>query len=279
MSEIICDFDIERFILEELPGRRKKKILDQLAKDDILKAKIQNIKKSDEDILKKFPPKFVVPEILNRYKNKKKDFEFDEIFRKKFVFFRRILYASPVLVSVIAILFLILPFQREKNNFSINYGLSNDLRIKGVPEIDTSKSQLIIFRKDGDRVELIKNTTIGKAGDLLQIGYVVTEESFGMIISIDGKGNITLHFPDSVNDSTMLEQYKRILLPNAIELDDSPGFERFFFLTSKTEIDVSEILRKAEKLTIDIARARNDKLDLPDTINQYSIIIIKGDIS
>ncbi|MCP4157377.1 MAG: ActD protein, partial [bacterium] len=66
-----------------------------------------------------------------------------------------------------------------------------------------------------------------------------------------------------------------ILLPNAIELDDAPGFERFFFITSTTPIDVPALLTTAEKLAATAVEARYDELPLPQNMNQYSVIINK----
>jgi hypothetical protein len=117
----------------------------------------------------------------------------------------------------------------------------------------------------------------GKARDLLQLAYIAAKESHGVILSIDGNGNVTLHFPDKKNHPTSLEQDKKILLPNAIELDNAPGFERFFFITSGVEINAAEILRKAGTLANNPDRAKKDNMALPESLNQYSIIIIKGE--
>ena len=98
-----------------------------------------------------------------------------------------------------------------------------------------------------------------------------------MILYIDGNGNVTLHFPDKENNPTSLDQDKKILLHNAIELDNAPGFERFFFITSSVEINAAEILKKAAILANNPDRVKKDNIDLPENVNQYSIIIIKGD--
>jgi len=115
-----------------------------------------------------------------------------------------------------------------------------------------------------------------RAGDLLQLAYVATEESYGMIFSIDGRGVITLHFPEDKGESTQLELNKQFSLPNAIELDDAPGFERFFFLTSGSPIDVHAVFNAVKDAARDPEQVRQTGLDLPESLKQYSILILKG---
>jgi hypothetical protein len=69
---------------------------------------------------------------------------------------------------------------------------------------------------------------------------------------------------------------KQFLLPNAIELDDAPNFERFFFLTSEYPIDVDGVLREAQDLANNPERVQQKNLDLPESFKQYSVLILKG---
>ena len=79
-----------------------------------------------------------------------------------------------------------------------------------------------------------------------------------------------------IKDRTpILEQKKKILLDNSYELDNAPGFERFFFVTSTSAIDVESVLEQANLLAKDINRARTGHIKLPQVINQTSILINK----
>ena len=60
-------------------------------------------------------------------------------------------------------------------------------------------------------------------------------------------------------------------------MDDAPEFERFFFITSKTEIHAGSILDKARKLAQNPGKAKTAKLELPDAYDQYTTLIIKGE--
>ena len=275
-TNIINDYVLERYVLGELPGKRAREIKKWLKTDVQLKEKIEDIEKSNREILTQYPPDFVVPKIMGRH-NSNTRYEIEEITRPKPVFFKRILYASPAFAAALLIILILFPLRKGDVNLPADHTGKDDILVKGTDEMDMSKPQLLVHRKRNDRIELLKNGARGKAGDLLQLEYIAAEESHGVILSIDGSGNVTLHFPDIKNVPTSLEQDKKILLPNAIELDDAPGFERFFFITSRVEVNAAEILKKAMTLASNPDRAKKDNIDLPENVNQYSIIIIKGD--
>jgi hypothetical protein len=108
---------------------------------------------------------------------------------------------------------------------------------------------------------------------------VTTHDPYGLILSVDGRGGVTLHFPAEKDGSSLLVLNKKTALPHAIELDDAPGFERFFLITSGFPIDVEDVLKKAENLARDPERVRQGRLDLAEDIRQYSVLILKGESS
>jgi hypothetical protein len=126
-------------------------------------------------------------------------------------------------------------------------------------------------------VELLKNGVKAKAGDLLQIAYESAREIYGVILSIDGNGIVTLHYPEREDQSTVLKKGKKELLGSSYELDNAPGFERFFFITSMSEIDVADVIQKAKRLAQDVKRAKTGNIELIDPFKQTSILIIKGE--
>jgi anti-sigma-K factor RskA len=275
-TNIINDYILERYVLGELPGKRAREIKKWLKTDTQLKEKIEEIEKSNREILTQYPPDFVAPKIMSRHNSNTRD-EIKEIPRPKPVFFKRILYASPAFAAALVIILILFPLRKREITSPTDHTQPDKILVKGMEEIDMSKPQLLVHRKRNDRIELLKNGARGKAGDLLQLAYIAAKQSHGVILSIDGNGSVTLHFPDKKDKPTSLEQDQKILLPNAIELDNAPGFERFFFITSSVEINTEEILKKAMILANNPARAKKENMDLPENVNQYSIIIIKGD--
>lgn len=105
-------------------------------------------------------------------------------------------------------------------------------------------SRLVAYRQDGEHAELLRQDTLVRAGDLIQLRYNAGGKRYGMIASIDGAGVVTLHFPaaeDAPAEATALAK-QPTSLPNAYSLDDAPRFERFFFITADSPIDVSQTL-------------------------------------
>jgi hypothetical protein len=97
-----------------------------------------------------------------------------------------------------------------------------------------------------------------------------------VIISIDGRGVVTLHYPEEGHAPAKLELNRKVLLPRAYQLDDAPGFERFFYLSSKNPVNVGAVMEAARSLARDPARSRIDPIRTDGGIQQVSIIINKS---
>ena len=143
--------------------------------------------------------------------------------------------------------------------------------------VDQSKPHILVHRKMDSNTELLGSGDRAKEGDLLQIAYAPAGQSYGVIFSIDGNSLVTLHFPESRTESTLLQSKDRVLLKSAYELDDAPEFERFFFITAQTKISVKSILDEANSLALNPGKAKTDKLELPEAFGQFTTLIIKGE--
>ena len=269
---------LEKYLLGELPDTELEKITNQLKNDPNLRAEIERLKVSNKDILNKYPADSMVPGILNRC-NKEKNYRENDVgvIAARPTFFKRMLQFSPAFASLLVIFFIGLQIFKSGDNSSkaTEPGVQESTRrVKGSPEVKPVP-HLIIHRK-GNNIEVLEKGSRAQAGDLLQLAYAAAGEAHGVICSIDGNSTVTLHFPEKKNDFTALMQKKKVLLANAYELDDAPGFERFFFITSETEIDVDDILKRAKALANDSHRAKTDNIRLPHSFKQFSILIIKG---
>ncbi len=89
-----------------------------------------------------------------------------------------------------------------------------------------------------------------KAGDRLQLQYRAGESEQGVIVSIDGRAVATLHFPAEIDASPRLRLGGLTALDHSYELDDAPGFERFFFVTAApgVDLDLGAVMRAAQRL-------------------------------
>lgn len=265
-KETISEYYLERYVIGELPDEEKEKIRKLSSCDPDIRAVLNHIRSSDSDILALYPPLTVKAGLLRVLADRPK----------------RAFPLKPVLtVSSVAaaflVLFLILPLLKKKPRIIYSDTKKDVTLIKGIPTVDLSRTQLLVYRQLQESVEILSDGHHARTGDLLQLAYVATDAGYGMILSIDGRGTVTLHLPESQGESTKLERGKQSLLPNAIELDDAPRFERFFFLTSNSPIDVEGVLKEARNLAKNSAQVQQQNINLPEHFRQYSVLILKGE--
>ena len=134
---------------------------------------------------------------------------------------------------------------------------------------------LVLYRRLGERADVLSEGARATRGDMLQVGYVAADAKHGVIVSIDGASAVTLHYPDAESASTTLEAKGEHLLQHAYELDAAPAFERFFFVTSDAPIDVAQVLDAARTLSRVPAKARRGALTLAPGLSQHMITLVK----
>lgn len=143
-------------------------------------------------------------------------------------------------------------------------------RIKGM------EPALNIYRAEGEQARLLEDRDRAREYDLLQLEYNAAGYPYGVIISIDGRGTVTLHYPTAATRPPELNSGS-VLLPYSYQLDDAPEFERFFFLVSQEEFSLQRVLESAEEMASGRNQGRYGTLELPAGIKQYSITILKED--
>jgi hypothetical protein len=176
--------------------------------------------------------------------------------------------AIPLLVAGLALLLVGIPQDPARPGNPDGHDADGPTRVKGLD------SKLKLYRNRADGIGRIGEGTVTREGDILQLGLVRGEATHGAVVSVDGRGSVTLHFPTEVGKSTALgtgEQH----LPEAYELDDAPEFERFFFVTTQGKAtDVSTVVHAAEALAAQ-GEAREGDLALPSGYAQTSILVRK----
>lgn len=144
----------------------------------------------------------------------------------------------------------------------------------GIERIKGMEPSLNIYRAEGEGAQLMDEREGAREYDLLQIEYNGAGEPYGMIFSIDGRGTVTLHYPESLSQAPKLETGS-VLLPYSYQLDDAPDFERFFFVTSEKSFNPERILDSALRLASQENHGRTGVLQLQADFEQYSLIILK----
>lgn len=257
----IAEWKLERYLLGELPRKERRQLEKALERDGGLRAELEALRASDRQILASYPAERVIPEILKRA-------ALDRPRPAAARHWRLAWLAGPALALALFLLVILPPLIRNRLPAPGDYIGSKG----GAP---LTGPALQIYRKSGDGERILRDGDTARAGDRLQLAYVPREQTHGVILSIDGAGSITLHFPEKADGSTALRSGRRVFLGHSFELDRAPAFERFFFVTARRALPTAAILAAAEKLAADPGRAMTGTLELPAGCGQSSLLIRK----
>jgi hypothetical protein len=241
---------LELYKLGELPENWTPKGKDA----DWDKAAVE-LEASDKEILEKYKPADMAAQIAKKAalndKDSKLELDIDESekttpFSRKFSS-RYLIPAAAAAALIIAVLLPITMGNRDYSPLELT-------RVKGA-----EVPQLKVYRQSGNESEILKNDSIARNYDLLQLTYRVSGPTFGTIISVDGRGVVTKHYPEEGDQSPRLSTGGEQYLPFAYELDDAPLFETFYLITSDRPFSTEEVM----DLAASAARDREAVLDIP----------------
>ena len=161
-------------------------------------------------------------------------------------------------------------------------------------ELSPVTEETIYLKGVQPRLRIFKRLTTGSEelvdgafvaqNETLQLRYMAGGFQYGVIVSIDGRGSVNLHFPATAQSSTKLSQGGELALPYAYQLDDAPKFEEFVFVLSNKLLRAGDVLegisKQAEKIqkSEDKIKDKNMKLTLPDGVEIVSMTLKKGNV-
>jgi hypothetical protein len=114
-------------------------------------------------------------------------------------------------------------------------------RLKGA---DTAPALEVFVDTKAGPAPLVAGAAV-RAGEVLQLRLVPRGARYGVVVSLDGRGAVTRHFPDGGDTALPAAS---AALPFSFELDDAPGFERFFLVTSEGPLDAATVERAVRDL-------------------------------
>lgn len=245
--EPVPDWALERYRLGELEEGRRAQVERALAdatEAARLEARLEALAASDAEILARYPPRAVrarVEVVLERERRRQ---------------------GGPLLglLAVAAALLLVAraPTEPPEQAPPID-------RVKGL------RPQLHVYR-EGQREPLPQGAS-AREGDVLQLSFVRGEMAHGAIVSIDGRGAVTVHAP-ALPPS---DEGGATPLPQALTLDDAPSFERFFLVTGNDPVPLDTLTQAALRLAQDPMRAQTAPLPLPPSFQQTDRLLRKED--
>jgi hypothetical protein len=257
---------LERYRLGELP-RAEVEALERRLRDDAgLRAQLQALERSDAEIRRRYPPAWLAQRVRLRLAApaSKGPHPWPAFVRR---------WAVPLAAAAAATVLLVLaprlvgppwgtpavrpPFVADSGD-----------RIKGL------QPALRIFRKTADGSETLADGDRVEAGDLVRVGYRAAGRGFGVIVSIDGRGSVTVHLPVHGDRAAALAGGDTVLLDHAYQLDDAPRFERFHFVTAQTPFAAATVVDAARRAA---TTAGASELPLAASFEQASFLLRKGD--
>jgi hypothetical protein len=250
---------LERVILDEVPPELADEVRQVLDENPAERARLAELERSSAEILSALPPARVAAEVARRAGSSGGLALMLNVVRPggpRLNARRRVLALSSSLAVAAGVVLVAVAVGRQVGPSGEPVAGGGDTGHGQTGEVTTAKGdpRLILHRKgEGEAPELPVEAVVG-AGDRIQVKYVAGGRLHGAILSIDGRGVVTLHFPADERGSTLLGQGGAVALDHSYELDDAPAFERFVFVTSDQSIRLADVLASARSLAADPQR-------------------------
>jgi hypothetical protein len=260
VQERIPDWQLERYLLGELVRDETATVADSLSRQEELVERLAALTRSNADILREHSPARVAASIRSRL------VVGSEGAQPSRAPGNRLALALALSVAV-AVTGSILAFRRGAPPPA-----GDVVRHKG------SAPHLLLYRNAGPGgVERLEPGTVAHGRDVVQLAYQAGGRRHGVIVSVDGAGLITRHLPATGGLSAPLELGAAVPLPEAFELDDAPGFERFFLVTADEPFPVEAVVAAVRRRYADSGGppGEGERLELPDTTDQFSFVLRK----
>lgn len=261
----IPDYLLERYLLEELPDGKMKEIGVLARTDPAVESRLKEMRKSSAGILREYAPDRMMPLIMKKIPAE--PVSSGAPLRR---FNMRHLMLPSLAAASLALFFMVYSVVESDRGVPWNpFGTDEVTRVKG------DGSRIYVYRKiNNNAVQLADRNRVHER-DLLQIAYFSAADTHGIILSIDGRGSVTFHYPARQSAGTRIEKNRKILLGSSYELDDAPGFERFFFITARKPVDMALVRRAAAELAREPGKVKNAGLPLDSSYGQFSLLLLK----
>lgn len=259
------DWLLERIALGELPPEELAAARARLAQEPDGPARLAALEADSRAILEKLPPERVAHAVEARAQRAARAAPKEAPSPSW-----RLAWGLVPALATVALFVLARPTDVEVpgSGGRVAVGPVETTRIKGLDP------QLVVHRQAAAGPERLTDGARAAAGDVVQLAYVAAGRAHGVILSVDGRGAVTLHAPEGGTQSAALSPSGTHTLPRAYELDDAPGFERFFLVASEAPFALEPVLDAARALA-GRPEARSAPLALPEGLTQVSFTLEK----
>ncbi len=259
---VIPEWKLERFLFGELPSPEMERIRRAAESDPDIHRRLEQLQASNQEILRLYPPDSMAGRIRERAASaasrmRAPDTSFSPLG----------LLPKVAAVAVVSTIVFLIFFPRQLDRVFTTTSTENTTFKGGAPA-------LVLYRKAPSGAELLNDGDVARPGDTIQIAYWGISGRYGAILSLDGRGTVTLHFPEHGPLATALEAGHLARLSSAYELDDAPGWECFYFVTMDKPFEIDTVMESARS----VGRVENApaQLPLPNSFTQSSFRLRKA---
>jgi len=242
----VSNFTLERYRLGELLPEDRKALEEALAVDENVRSRLIILDESDRELRSRYPAEFLKLESSRpaklRLPGKSKRF----LARAA-----RLPMLWKITAAILLCLTLPLVYYLRAQNQADARGISGLTqesptdRAKGAvfPHVELS-----VFLKGDSEILLSDQAVLGE-GNTVQLAYTApVGERYGVIFSIDGRSEVTMHYPYRRGQSSVLVSGKRTFLSEAYTLDDAPFYEVFVMVVSEKPLNAEAVLQEAQSI-------------------------------
>ena len=226
---------LERYLLGELPEGEMEAIRAVEASDGALRGRIDALRADNAALLAKYPLKIAATERtgIAGKRAAAREPKFTSRGWRRFSG-----WAIPAFACLA--LLLVLPARLILPTAPVDYGAPDGSRVKGTtPGIE-------VWRKAGESAERLAPEAVARTGDIVQLRYVVPKFCYGALVSVDGRGVLTVHLSGDSGKAAPLTPGRPVALDNSYQLDDAPRFEAFYLITAPDNFNVGDVAKSLE---------------------------------
>jgi len=265
----VPDLYVEQLLLGELPEARRR----ELEADPELRRRLAELRDSNRRILEQYPPADMARSIRQRARaagarGEREPIRFAPAWRS----------AGAVAAGLAAVLGVAAVLA-----FNLHPGL-RESAAAAAAQVDPCRllegraagARLLLYRQSSGGLEALGRNATARLGERLRIGYAGAGLGYGVIVSLDGSGTVTVHHPAAGEEAAPFEPEGRTLLPAACELNDACAFLRFFLVSAPRPFAVQTAAAAARALA-GAASPAAGRLSLPQGFAQSSLLLRRKD--
>jgi len=271
----IPDWKCERYLLGELDEREMEHIRLRLQHDADLRARLERLERSNRDLLERYP----AARMSDRIERKLAAARLPSLRpADRPSWWRPVLVGVPAAAAVAVAAFLWL-----------NPGTLTDSTVPGgVPgqsttRIKGSAAVLNLYRWTPQGSVRLENGDLVAEHDRIRASYRSDGQTWGLILSVDGRGVLTRHHPQH-GGPARLEAGGPHPLDFSYELDDAPRWEIFILAASPKSFDADAVIDSIESsplvrtpgMPAPEAESVLKSLPLPPEVSLTTFTLIKG---